>query len=289
MLTCRALSFSYKNKLVLSGIDLSLSKASLVGIIGHNGSAKTTLLKIFGASLPCQHGELFLLGEPALNAQRLIKRHLRQHIGLLFQETSSDDKISVYDNLEFYARLMGVVERKILIKQVLEQANLLEQTHDQVKSLSGGMRRRFELYRAFMHKPKILLLDEPTAGLDFAESAKFLAFARDYVIKKQALVIFSSHKSAELESCDELIMMHEGKIIAHDSPAHLLAQNSKWHLSISDSEKEVNQRLSHAELSSFLSSGELLKPGVKSFSVNGPNLADVYAQAIEALKHEQLC
>jgi len=290
LLSCRGVSFAYKNKVVLSDVNLSLSKPCLVGIIGHNGSAKTTLLKILGSSLPCQTGELFLLGEQALNCQKLIKSQLRQQIGLLFQETSSDDKISVYDNLSFYGRLMGISKLSISIKQVLERANLVGQAHEQVKKLSGGMIRRFELYRAFMHEPKILLLDEPSAGLDFAESAKFLTFARDYVVNNQAIVIFSSHRSAELECCDDLIMMHEGRIIAHDSPDNLLSQSSRWRLSITDKHGEAKSLLSRDDLNKLLGSGQLIKANIKSFSVSGPNVADVYAQVIgEIPPHEQPC
>ncbi len=274
------MSFKYGDILALSDLSLTLSQSGLIGLIGHNGSGKTTLLKILGASLPCQTGNLFMFGDAALNQRRMLKPSLRKFVGVLFQETSSDDKISLCANLDFYGRLMGVSELKSAIELVLERANLVSHANDQVKKLSGGMRRRFELYRAFMHKPKFLILDEPTAGLDFAESVKFLAFARDYVIKNQALILFSSHRATDFESCDVLLMMHKGKIIAQDSPENLLTKSLLWRCHIVYDKGEINNFYSREQLNNLLSSGDLAHDSVRSFSVNGPNLADIYDQTV---------
>ena len=156
MLDCHTIKFSYQEIAIFKGLQFSLQKTGLVGILGHNGSGKSTLLKILSGLLPCQEGSIHLDGENILDAQRRLKKSTRSITGVLLQESSSDEKLSVLDNLIFFARLMNV-EKKFLhdrVQKNLRDANLLDEAFIILKKLSGGTRRRCELYRTFLHKPR---------------------------------------------------------------------------------------------------------------------------------------
>lgn len=234
MLLINKLNYFYKNFHVLKNISLSLPQKFLVGLLGPNGSGKTTLLKILGASYECKNGSIQIFGENALDNTGLIASHLRSQIGLLFQNYSSDPILSAKDNLKYFAHLMNIAssEHERLIQETLELANLSDRACMPVKTLSHGMRRRFEIYRAFMHKPKILLLDEPTEGLDFEETARFWAFVKNYINQEQALVILATHRAPELEYCDQIIMLHEGQKIAQSSPQEFLQILNYFHVEV---------------------------------------------------------
>lgn len=225
MLRLKTLRHSYGNKHALKDINLCFERPAIVGLLGHNGCGKSTLLKILGASLACQSGCINYFGHNALDSTGFIERALRRKIGVLFQSSSSDLNLSARENLIFYARLMGISKATEVfsVEQCLKQANLEERAYEILKTYSQGMRRRLELYRTFMHKPKILLLDEPSEGLDFAETARFLAFLKSYVKSEKALVIMATHRAEELEHCDEIVMMNQGLIIAKQRPEELLA------------------------------------------------------------------
>src|SRR5690606_38856830 len=130
--------------------------------------------------LPISRGHLYFLGANAIAHNGYMRRDLREHIGVLFQTNSSDEKLSVLDNLIYSARLYGLNQARAheQAQWALNQAALSERAHEPVKKLSVGMRRRLELFRCFLHRLKLVLLDEPTAGLDVAEIAKFFAFLK---------------------------------------------------------------------------------------------------------------
>jgi len=303
MLVVNNLNYNFKLFCVLQNISFTLPDASLVGLLGPNGCGKTTLLKILGASYPCQSGEIQWWGKNALDSSGIIKQDLRREIGLLFQNTSSDPVLSVWDNLKYFAKLMTITSKfhEKIIHETLDLANLSDRAFMPVKYLSHGMRRRLEIYRAFMHKPKLLLLDEPTEGLDFEETAKFWAFVKEYITRERALVILATHRAPELEYCDQIIMLHEGEKIAQSSPQELLATLNYFHVEVTLKDAKNNFSSNYSSLfkkntpsSNLLCAqvspdvlGEILKdpalacPQVQSVRFSRPELYDAYERQRE--------
>jgi ABC-2 type transport system ATP-binding protein len=230
MLCLREISYCYGQNRALKSFSLHCQKPGLIGFFGHNGSGKTTLFNVLSATKSCQKGEIHIFGEPALDKNRFIAKRFRCILGILMQGTSSDAQLSALANLAFYAELMGISKehQSSSIAATLALSRLEDKALEPLKSYSHGMRRRLELYRTFMHKPKILLLDEPTAGLDVEEIERFFDFAREYQEREQALILFSTHHAAELERCDRVVMIKDGALIAEESTDKLIENLDYW-------------------------------------------------------------
>lgn len=246
MLRLKNLSYHYKNKAALRDINLEMTEPGIVGIFGHNGSGKSTLLKILCGLLPVDKGEVEFFKKPALDGQRRVKASLREHIGTLLQCTSSDSMLTVRDNLLFFAKMMAIETKNHsdLIKDTLRHANLIHEHNHRVKTLSYGTRRRMELYRTFMHKPKLVFLDEATAGLDTSECSRFLSYLRDYQVKEQALILMATHNPYELELCDQVLMLLEGSILLEEKPEQLFKDLNHWHYDVKLDQKGEVRSLS---------------------------------------------
>lgn len=297
MLECADLSFSYQGVKRVDSVSLSAVSGCLLALYGHNGSGKSTLLKMLGGSLPVESGSVSVFQQPALLPNGYLNPSLRYHFGILFQGTSSDEKLSVLDNLLFPARLWGL-DKKTAIERArwaLSASSLEDRAQELVKKLSGGMRRRLELYRCFIHWPKIVLLDEPTAGLDGAEIKKFFAFLKNYQRETNATVIMASHHADELIFADHVVMMKDALIIANDTPSAMLAKldylrcsfllaagdvGALKNLPLFDWEPQPDMsttaKLRTSYLDKFLQDQVLRDVPFKSLSIERPSLADVY-------------
>lgn len=222
MLLLNNISYAYDQSVVLSDVSLNISQGQMVGVFGANGSGKSTLLKMLSGLLPIKNGEVEFFFHNALK-DFYIKSSVRAMLGVLMQSTSSDEKISGKKNLYLAAKLFAVEKNYIdqQVEKILSLINLGDKALVPVKKLSEGMRRRLELYRTFIHDPKLLLLDEPTASLDFLESKRFFDFAKRYKNNGSSLLI-ATHKEQELLHCDRVIMLHKGHVIADSTPEHLL-------------------------------------------------------------------
>lgn len=304
VLECTNLDFFYGKLQRLKSLNLRIDGGSLLGLFGSNGSGKSTLLHMLGGSLPVLFGEYRLFGMTAVDKSGYLRTDLRPNIGILFQGTSSDDKLSGSENLAFTAELMGIKksERDGIIRECLERADLCERAHEQVKKFSGGMRRRLELYRTFMHKPKIVLLDEPTAGLDVAESQKFLSFVKNYIAETRAIVLMASHRPEELVLADNVLMMFRGESIGCSSPSELIARLNYLRCTFSFSTERavcefsssffdieydatracVTAKLPVGDLETMLKSPLLRDGSIKAFTLEHPSVADAYADVVAA-------
>ncbi len=306
MLSAQHLNFSYPKKSVLHDLNFALPSHGLVGIFGHNGCGKSTLLKILSGILPLQKGDIHFDGCSIFDGHKKLRKDIRQISGVLLQESSSDDKLSVLDNMRFFARLMGLSAKDIgdRVNDMIFIAQLAEHQHLSLKKLSGGTKRRCELYRSFLHRPRLLILDEPTAGLDYKECARFFAFAREYVDKEKALLLFSSHQSEDFSLCDQALLLHDGRMIAHESPQSLLSKHhgSRLKVELEDdlaeqwllkagllfresskfggNNRQLVARLASSDLEHCLDRSLFTSPAVKSFSIRATDLSDVYEDLV---------
>jgi ABC-2 type transport system ATP-binding protein len=298
VLECTNLEFFYATSHPLKSVSFNITEGSLVSLFGQNGSGKTTLLKMLGGSLPIRTGEFRLFDQCALDSSGYLRNDLRHLVGVLFQNTSSDEKLSAFHNLFYSVWLKGMSFSHIeeSVQQALVFANLLDRAYEPVKKLSGGMRRRLELYRTFMHNPKLVLLDEPTTGLDLFESARFFLFLKNYVKRTNAVVIMSTHHPDDVLSTERVIMMRDGTIIADQSPHTLVLALNYMRCSFSLHDKNMLQDFSDVlfdieqgdapgvieakvpivKFEEFLSNPILRDNKIKAFSVEKPNLRDVY-------------
>lgn len=207
----------YGKKQILHSIDLKIEKG-MYGLLGRNGAGKSTLMKTLATLLPCKEGEIVMEGIPVQH-----QKEIRSIIGYLPQDFSMYGNMSVYDVLDYLGILsdMKTTVRKERIKLVLEQVNLTVHQKTKVKAMSGGMRRRLGIAQALLHDPKILIVDEPTAGLDPEERLRFRNLLAE--IADQRIVLLSTHIAGDIEAVAEnLAILDQGKIIYSGTVAHLL-------------------------------------------------------------------
>ena len=201
-------------------IDLSIREGEVFGLLGPNGASKTTTLSMLATLLKPTEGTAKVDGHDVLTEAAAV----RKSIGIVFQEPSSDDILTGRENLYLHALMYGV-DRRIReqrFREVLKLVDLEDRADGQVKKYSGGMRRRLELARGLLHKPKILFLDEPTLGLDPQTREHIWQYIRRLVDLEHATVILTTHYMEEAERlCDRVAIIDDGRIIALDTPERL--------------------------------------------------------------------
>jgi ABC-2 type transport system ATP-binding protein len=197
----------------VDGVTLSVRPGEIYGLLGPNGSGKTTLIRLLVGLLKPTSGHMRLLGRPVPD------KSLLSLVGYMTQASALYDELTVRENVTFFAEMCGSSERA-WIDEVIELVDLGERSRSQVRTLSGGMRQRTSLACALAHKPRIILLDEPTVGIDPQLRAAFWAYFRRLAGTGATLVI-SSHVMDEAERCDRLGFMRRGKLLAQGSSTEL--------------------------------------------------------------------
>jgi len=211
-------------KPALHNISFDIEPGELVAILGPNGGGKTTLFRILATMLrpyPHQPGAARIFGHDVTGDAQAV----RQQIGMVFQSPSVDDKLTAAENLRHQGRLYGLrgSELRDRIAQGLEQFGLSERAHERIDRFSGGMRRRLELAKALLHRPKLLLMDEPATGLDPA-GRRDLAEHLERLKREQGTTIaLTTHLMDEAERCDRVAILDQGRLRAIDKPAALKA------------------------------------------------------------------
>jgi ABC-2 type transport system ATP-binding protein len=221
-LELRGIAFRYGAREVLRGVSLSVNRGEIFGLLGPNGAGKSTLFAIVAGLLPPAAGALRLDGEPIDPGARA----LRAAAGIVFQTPGLDGKLSAEENLHLAAALHRVPRRVAVerIARLLGGAGLADRAREPVERFSGGMRRRVELARALVHAPSILVMDEPTTGLD---AAAFRAFwAQVEALRRDAglTVVLATHRPEEAERCDRLAVLSGGAVAACETPEALRAR-----------------------------------------------------------------
>ena len=208
----------------VDGVDFEIARGEAFGFLGPNGAGKTSTMRMIACMSPVSAGTLRLLGrDPATEGA-----DIRARIGLVPQEDTLDLELTVLDNLLIYGRYFDLPKKVIAERahRLLDFAQLAERAHDKVDSLSGGMKRRLTIARSLVSEPELLILDEPTTGLD--PQARHLLWDRLYRLKQEGVtLIITTHYMDEAEQlCDRLVVMDHGRFAAEGTPAELIGQFS---------------------------------------------------------------
>jgi ABC-2 type transport system ATP-binding protein len=206
----------YQDRTALKGVSFEVQPAELFGLLGPNGSGKTTLFRILSTLMVPTSGSATIAGFDAVRQPGA----LRRHIGVVFQAQSVDPKLTAYENLWHQGHLYGLrgSELKARITEILTRVGLLDRRDDLVETFSGGMQRRIELAKGLLHHPEVLLLDEPTTGLDPGarhDLWQYLQILRD---QERVSIIVTTHLMEEAERCDRLAILNEGNLVALGTP-----------------------------------------------------------------------
>ena len=222
MIEVRGLIKQYGKIEAVSGIDLDVEEGEVFGFLGPNGAGKSTTISILCTLLKATAGEVEVAGFD-------VQRHpdeVRARIGLIFQDPSLDDQLTAHENLEFHGFIYGMPAstRRERIGEVLDMVDLTERASSQVRTFSGGMKRRLEIARGVMHHPEVLFLDEPTLGLDPQTRNHIWDYLND-LRKREGITLFmTTHYMDEAEFCDRIAIIDQGKIVAQGTPDELKAQ-----------------------------------------------------------------
>ncbi|HWT76696.1 MAG TPA: ABC transporter ATP-binding protein [Mobilitalea sp.] len=213
----------YGKKQALNNVNLTIENG-MFGLLGKNGAGKTTLMKVLATLLPKSEGNITICGIPIAK-----EAEIRKITGYLPQEFSMYANMSVYDAMDYLGVLSGLSkkQRKERIPVLLEKVNLKSNQKKKVKALSGGMKRRLGIAQAILHDPKVLIVDEPTAGLDPEERVRFRNLLSE--IAQDRIVILSTHIVGDIEAtCENIAVLEDGNIIYHGSVIEMVeAANGK--------------------------------------------------------------
>lgn len=217
----RDLTHRYGRRVALADLTLQIEPGEMFAILGPNGCGKTTLFRVLSTLMRLQSGSVHVLGlELPQQADQI-----RRRIGVVFQSPSLDQKLTVAENLRFQAALYGIRGSALVQRQqeLLDHLGLADRVHERAEHLSGGLRRRVELAKGMLHRPSLLLLDEPSTGLDPGARTdlwQYLQWLRD---QHQVTVVLTTHLLDEAERADRIAIFSQGRLVALDRPEALKA------------------------------------------------------------------
>jgi len=224
MIVATSLTKTYGDFVAVDGVNFTVRRGESFGLLGPNGAGKSTTMKMIAATSQRTGGELSILGKDP-NTQG---PEIRAHLGVVPQQDNLDRELKVWENLMVYGRYFGLSRKwlKGKIEELLEFAQLVDKRNNKTEELSGGMKRRLTIARGLVNEPEILLLDEPTTGLD--PQARHILWDRLFRLKEQGVtLVITTHYMDEAEQlCDRLMVMDKGKIMAEGSPAELIKKYS---------------------------------------------------------------
>jgi len=289
----RELKKSYNDIAAVKGVSFTIDRGEIFGFLGPNGAGKTTTISML-CTLLIPTG-----GRATVNCFDVVKNKLavRKSIGLVFQDPSLDERLTALENLIFHAMIYGIgkADRDRRIPDVLELVELSGRQNDLVKTFSGGMKRRLEIARGLLHRPKVLFLDEPTLGLDPQTRYHIWEYVQQLIEDEGLTIFLTTHYMDEAENCDRIAVVDDGELIAMNTPEELkesiggevvlivAEDNRKASLEIKDkfniAVQEVNGELSLKVANGSHFMPELIKAletTVISISLRKPTLEDVF-------------
>ncbi|HSA93843.1 MAG TPA: ABC transporter ATP-binding protein [Terriglobales bacterium] len=219
MIQVEAIRHRYDGRVALDSVTFEVAEAEIFGLLGPNGSGKTTLFRILSTLMLPEAGRAVVRGRDAAGDASGVRRE----IGVVFQARSVDVKLTVTENLRHQGHLYGLRGAALdaRIREMLERLGLAGRADDRVEKLSGGMQRRVELAKGLLHRPSVLLMDEPSTGLDPGARRdlwQYLEMLRD---SERVTIVTTTHLMEEAERCDRLAILNEGRLVALGTPAEL--------------------------------------------------------------------
>jgi ABC-2 type transport system ATP-binding protein len=211
----------YGERTALAGLDLSVETGEIFALLGPNGGGKTTLFRLLSTLIPIQQGSASVLGYDVARETAEVRRR----IGVVFQAPALDKKLTVEENLRHQGHLYGMSGMPLQIRsdEMLARLGLADRRRDRVETLSGGLRRRVELAKGMLHGPRLLLLDEPSTGLDPAARSDLWDYLRQIRGEDGVTVALTTHLLEEAEKADRLAILNAGSLVALDTPDRLRA------------------------------------------------------------------
>lgn len=222
-LAIAGVSHAYGGRKALDAVSLSVAQGQFMALLGLNGAGKTTLMSLITRLFNTQSGEISVHGYRVDQAPGEALRRL----GVVFQARTLDLDLSVMDNLLFHAALHGMGGRmaRNRAKAVLAEVELADRAGEKARLLSGGQMRRAEIARSLLHEPRLLVLDEPTVGLDVASKTAILRHVRGLVRERQVAVLWTTHLFDEIEAGDQVAILHKGRVMASGPEREVVAQS----------------------------------------------------------------
>jgi ABC-2 type transport system ATP-binding protein len=275
------------------GVSFEVAAGEVFGFLGPNGAGKTTTINMLCTLARPTAGSARVAGHDVVRE----RDDVRRHIGLVFQDPTLDGYLTAEQNLRLHAELYGVDSALVpdRMRQVLEMVGLWERRDATVMTFSGGMRRRLEIARGFLHSPRVLFLDEPTIGLDPQTRSSIWRYIAQLQQREEITIFMTTHYMDEAEFCDRIAIMDQGEIVVLDTPEALKAQVGADRVRIQTEDDdaaiaalaerfEVEATMSEGAVTFFVPSGEEFVPrlfaelgvGIRSVSVSRPTLDDVF-------------
>ena len=275
------------------GVSFTVAAGEIFGFLGPNGAGKTTTINMLCTLARPTGGSARVAGHDVVTE----RDDVRRHIGLVFQEQTLDGYLTAEQNLRMHAELYGVDAKLVAgrMRQVLEMVGLWERRATQVMTFSGGMKRRLEIARGFLHSPRVLFLDEPTIGLDPQTRSSIWRYIRDLQRAEEITIFMTTHYMDEAEFCDRIAIMDKGEIVVLDTPAVLKAQVGADRVTIHTADDaaavaalaehfDIEAQIAEGAVTFYVPSGEEFVPRlfaelgvpIRSVSVSRPTLDDVF-------------
>jgi ABC-2 type transport system ATP-binding protein len=221
-ITIDRVTHAYGQRRAVDNLSLEIAAGEVFAFLGPNGSGKTTLFRVLSTLIPLQQGEVTILGHDIRRETLAVRRQL----GVVFQAPSLDKKLTVAENLRHQGRLYGLTTAELVARsdELLAALGLADRAGDRVETLSGGMRRRVELAKSMLHRPRLLLLDEPSTGLDPAARSDLWQYLRQLRAADGTTIVLTTHLLDEADRADRIAIMHEGRLAALGRPDALRAE-----------------------------------------------------------------
>jgi ABC-2 type transport system ATP-binding protein len=275
------------------GVSFEVAAGEVFGFLGPNGAGKTTTINMLCTLARPTSGGAHVAGHDVVRE----RDDVRRHIGLVFQDPTLDGYLTAEQNLRLHAELYGVDSALVpdRMRQVLEMVGLWERRDATVMTFSGGMRRRLEIARGFLHSPRVLFLDEPTIGLDPQTRSSIWRYIAQLQEREEITIFMTTHYMDEAEFCDRIAIMDQGQIVALDTPAALKAQVGADRVRIQTEDDDaaiaalaerfgLEATVSEGAVTFLVPSGEEFVPrlfaelgvAISSVSVSRPTLDDVF-------------
>jgi ABC-2 type transport system ATP-binding protein len=275
------LGYSYGSKAALSQLSLQVDVGEIFALLGPNGSGKTTLFRLISTLARVQQGDIQVFGcsvKSDLNG-------VRSNIGIVFQSPSLDRKLTVLENIRCQAALYGLSgsKREHRIDEVLEQLGITDRRNEIVEKLSGGLKRRVEIAKGILHRPKLMLLDEPSTGLDPASRLDLWHALESLRADHSVTVVLTTHLLEEADKSDRIAILHQGRTVAVGQPMALRREIGNQVLSIQTTAmNEVTEWLSSQSIPVRQYEHQLRVSGAQTIALIAP-LAAEFGDRIQSL------